>query len=140
MVSISKSRHKEYALLLTVLTSTILYFSQQQSSIIVAIIINLLALGTILYSAFSVVRHADVLAHRLGEPFGSLILSLSVVLLEVSLISILMLSGDAGPTLMRDTLYSVIMIVIGGLVGVALLIGGRKFSTHMLIWRGLNNI
>ena len=48
----------------------------------------------------------DVLAHRLGEPYGSLILSLSVVILEVSLISALMATGDAAPTLMRDTLYS----------------------------------
>lgn len=68
----------------------------------------------ILTSAFSVVRHADVLAHRLGEPYGSLILSLSVVILEVSLISALMATGDAAPTLMRDTLYSIIMIVTGG--------------------------
>ncbi|STQ11305.1 calcium/proton antiporter [Enterobacter cloacae] len=79
--------------------------------------INILALVGILTSAFSVVRHADVLAHRLGEPYGSLILSLSVVILEVSLISALMATGDAAPTLMRDTLYSIIMIVTGGLVG-----------------------
>lgn len=79
--------------------------------------INILALVGILTSAFSVVRHADVLAHRLGEPYGSLILSLSVVILEVSLISALMATGDAAPTLMRDTLYSIIMIVTGGTVG-----------------------
>ncbi len=84
----------------------------------------------ILSSAFSVVRHADVLAHRLGEPYGSLILSLSVVVLEVSLISAMMATGDAAPALMRDTLYSIIMIVIGGLVGVSLLLGGRKFATQ----------
>lgn len=86
----------------------------------------------ILSSAFSVVRHADVLAHRLGEPYGSLILSLSVVILEVSLISALMATGDAAPTLMRDTLYSIIMIVTGGLVGFSLLLGGRKFATQYM--------
>ncbi|PVF10396.1 sodium-potassium/proton antiporter ChaA, partial [Yersinia pestis] len=68
--------------------------------------------------------------HRLGEPYGSLILSLSVVVLEVSLISAMMATGDAAPALMRDTLYSIIMIVIGGLVGVSLLLGGRKFATQ----------
>lgn len=73
----------------------------------VLVAINLLALLGILVSAFNVVRHADVLAHRLCEPLGSLILTLSVVILEVSLIS----------ALMRDTLYSVIMIVTTGLVG-----------------------
>ncbi len=90
----------------------------------------MIALVGILSSAFSVVRHADVLAHRLGEPYGSLILSLSVVVLEVSLISAMMATGDAAPALMRDTLYSIIMIVIGGLVGVSLLLGGRKFATQ----------
>ncbi|WP_314190541.1 sodium-potassium/proton antiporter ChaA, partial [Yersinia massiliensis] len=59
-----------------------------------------------------------------------LILSLSVVVLEVSLISAMMATGDAAPALMRDTLYSIIMIVIGGLVGVSLLLGGRKFATQ----------
>ncbi|WP_016581599.1 sodium-potassium/proton antiporter ChaA, partial [Yersinia pestis] len=58
------------------------------------------------------------------------ILSLSVVVLEVSLISAMMATGDAAPALMRDTLYSIIMIVIGGLVGVSLLLGGRKFATQ----------
>ncbi|VTM57018.1 calcium/proton exchanger [Klebsiella pneumoniae] len=96
------------------------------------IAINILALVGILSSAFSVVRHADVLAHRLGEPYGSLILSLSVVILEVSLISALMATGDAAPTLMRDTLYSIIMIVTGGLVGFSLLLGGRKFATQYM--------
>ncbi len=71
-------------------------------------------------------------AHRLGEPYGSLISSLSVVILEVSLISALMATGDAAPTLMRDTLYSIIMIVTGGLVGFSLLLGGRKFATQYM--------
>lgn len=133
----SKSRHKEYALILTLITLPILYFFQDSKSLVTIIAINLLSLAAILYSAFSVVRHADVLAHRLGEPFGSLILSLSVVILEVSLISALMATGDTAPTLMRDTLFSVIMIVIGGLVGIALLIGGQKFETQHVNLAGI---
>lgn len=72
-----------------------------------------------------------------GEPYGSLILSLSVVILEVSLISALMATGDAAPALMRDTLYSIIMIVTAGLVGVALLLGGRKFATQYVNLGGI---
>jgi Ca2+:H+ antiporter len=109
----------------------VLFFWGSSQSLPVVIAINILALVGILSSAFSVVRHADVLAHRLGEPYGSLILSLSVVILEVSLISALMATGDAAPTLMRDTLYSIIMIVTGGLVGFFLL-GGRKFATQYM--------
>ncbi len=111
------------------LALAVLFFWGSSQSLPVVIAINILALVGILSSAFSVVRHADVLAHRLGEPYGSLILSLSVVILEVSLISALMATGDAAPTLMRDTLYSIIMIVTGGLVGFSLLLGGRKFAT-----------
>ncbi|KNC88829.1 sodium-potassium/proton antiporter ChaA [Trabulsiella odontotermitis] len=127
-----KTRHKETSLIFPVLALAVLLFFGSSQSLPVVIGINLLALVGILSSAFSVVRHADVLAHRLGEPYGSLILSLSVVILEVSLISALMATGDAAPTLMRDTLYSIIMIVTGGLVGFSLLLGGRKFATQYM--------
>ncbi|WP_392560947.1 sodium-potassium/proton antiporter ChaA [Orbus sturtevantii] len=132
-----KSKHKEYALILTLITLPVLYYFQNNHNLFIIVMVNILSLTSILYSAFSVVRHADVLAHRLGEPFGSLILSLSVVILEVSLISALMATGEAEPTLMRDTLFSVIIIVIGGLVGVALLIGGQKFETQHVNLAGI---
>ena len=127
-----KTRHKETSLIFPVLALVVLFLWGGSQTLPVVIAINLLALIGILSSAFSVVRHADVLAHRLGEPYGSLILSLSVVILEVSLISALMATGDAAPTLMRDTLYSIIMIVTGGLVGFSLLLGGRKFATQYM--------
>ena len=69
--------------MLTGLALAVLFFWGSSQSLPVVIAINILALVGILSSAFSVVRHADVLAHRLGEPYGSLILSLSVVILEV---------------------------------------------------------
>ncbi|WP_336818164.1 sodium-potassium/proton antiporter ChaA [Cedecea sp. MMO-103] len=127
-----KTRHKESSLIFPVLALAVLAMWGSSQSLPVVVGINILALVAILSSAFSVVRHADVLAHRLGEPYGSLILSLSVVILEVSLISALMATGDAAPTLMRDTLYSIIMIVTGGLVGFSLLMGGRKFATQYM--------
>ena len=127
-----KTRHKETSLIFPVLALVVLFLWGSSQTLPVVIAINLLALIGILSSAFSGVRHADVLAHRLGEPYGSLILSLSVVILEVSLISALMATGDAAPTLMRDTLYSIIMIVTGGLVGFSLLLGGRKFATQYM--------
>ncbi|STW50176.1 calcium/proton exchanger [Klebsiella pneumoniae] len=63
-----------------------------------------------------------------------------MVILEVSLISALMATGDAAPTLMRDTLYSIIMIVTGGLVGFSLLLGGRKFATQYMNLFALSSI
>jgi Ca2+:H+ antiporter len=60
---------------------------------------------------------------RLGEPFGTLILTLSVTFIEVMSISAIMLHGENNPTLVRDTLLSVIMIVLNGMVGLSLLLG-----------------
>jgi Ca2+:H+ antiporter len=133
------TRHKEYAVILAVVVIVFDLIFRQTTSTPFLILINLISLGAILYSAFSVVRHADVFAHRLGEPYGSLILSLSVVILEVSLITAVMTSGVSAEenggvspyaTLMRDTLYSLIMLVTSGFVGVSLLLGGRKFRTQ----------
>ncbi len=69
-----KTRHKETSLIFPVLALVVLFLWGSSQSLPVVIGINILALIGILSSAFSVVRHADVLAHRLGEPYGSLIL------------------------------------------------------------------
>lgn len=133
----TKSRHTEYSLIFPIAALVVLNLWSSTTYFPLIVGVNILALVGILSSAFSVVRHADVLAHRLGEPYGSLILSLSVVILEVSLISALMATGDAAPALMRDTLYSIIMIVSAGLVGFALLLGGRKFATQYVNLGGI---
>ncbi|MGI9590577.1 MAG: calcium:proton antiporter [Myxococcota bacterium] len=76
--------------------------------------------------AFGVVRHADALAIRLGEPYGTIILTLSVISIEVVMISAVMLTGADSPTLARDTLMSVLMIVLNGMLGLTLLVGGLR--------------
>lgn len=82
--------------------------------------------GAILGSIFCVVRHADHLALRLGEPYGTLILTIAVTAIEVISISATMLHGSSNPTLARDTLFGVVMIVLNGMVGLSLLIGGCR--------------
>lgn len=84
--------------------------------------------GVMIWGASAVVHHAEALAERLGEPYGTLILTLSVVLIEVALIASVMLSGDGGPTLARDTMFAVLMIVLNGLVGLSLLLGALRFG------------
>ncbi len=80
-----------------------------------------------LWSSFKVVDHADQLAIKLGEPFGTLVLTLAVILIEVILISSVMLAGEGNnPTLGRDMMFSVVMIVLNGLIGIVLIIGGIK--------------
>lgn len=82
--------------------------------------------AAILTSAFGVVRHADCLAIKLGEPLGTLILTLAVIGMEVMMVAALMLSGEPEPTMARDTMFAVVMIVLTGLLGVALLAGGWR--------------
>jgi Ca2+:H+ antiporter len=82
--------------------------------------------AAILASAFGVVRHADCLAIKLGEPFGTLILTLAVVGMEVMMVTALMLTGDPDPTMARDTMFAVVMIVLNGLLGIALVAGGWR--------------
>ena len=79
-----------------------------------------------LWAAFSVVRHAECLATLLGEPYGTLILTLSVIGIEVALIASIMIAGADKPTLARDTMFSIIMIVLNGLVGLSLIAGGLR--------------
>ena len=71
-------------------------------------------------------RHADALADILGEPYGTLILTLAVIGIEVALIASIMLTGEQAPTLARDTMFAVLMIVLNGLAGAALLLGGLR--------------
>ena len=72
--------------------------------------------AVMVWLAFGVVRHADALAILLGEPYGTIILTLSVIVIEVIMISAVMLTGADNPTLARDTLFSVLMIVLNGML------------------------
>ncbi|WP_353499635.1 calcium:proton antiporter [Vibrio chaetopteri] len=84
----------------------------------------------VMVAIFSVVRHSDALAIKLGDPYGTLILTLSVVLLEVIMVSSVMLTGESNPYLARDTMFAVVMAVLNGFVGITLLIGGMKYHTQ----------
>lgn len=82
--------------------------------------------AVILWSAFGVVHEAEELAAMLGEPHGTLILTLSIVIIEVALVAAVMLGAKGAPTLGRDTMFAVLMIVLNGVVGLGLFIGGLK--------------
>jgi Ca2+:H+ antiporter len=91
----------------------------------------------ILGSALAVVRHADHLAVRLGEPYGTLILTLSVTSIEVMSISAVMMHGD-NPTMARNTLFAVVMIILNGMVGLSLLIGAWQHREQHYNLQGAN--
>ncbi len=94
--------------------------------------------AVILGSALSVVRHAERLAARLGEPYGTLILTLSVTAIEVMSIAAVMLHGENNPTLARDSLFAVAMIVLNGMVGLSLLLGGWRYREQAYNLQGAN--
>ena len=94
--------------------------------------------AVILWSALCVVRHADCLAIKLGEPYGTLILTLSAISIEVVMISTAMLHGANNPTLGRDAIFAVIMIALGGLVGLSLLLGGLRYREQHYNIQGVN--
>ena len=78
-------------------------------------------------SVLAAVHHAEVVAHRVGEPFGSLVLAVAVAVIEVALIVTLMLSATSdASTLARDTVFSAVMITMNGIVGLSLLVGARR--------------
>ena len=83
--------------------------------------------GTMMWCAFAVVRHAEAVAERLGEPYGTLVLTLSVIAIEVSLLASIMLHGANNPTLARDAMFATLMIVLNGMVGAALLMGALRY-------------
>jgi Ca2+:H+ antiporter len=78
-------------------------------------------------SVFAAVHHAELLALKLGEPFGSILLAVAVTVIEVGLIVSLMLSGSQGSeSVARDTIFSAVMIVLNGVIGLCLVLGGQR--------------
>jgi len=82
--------------------------------------------AVMIWCAFGVVRHADALAELLGEPYGTLILTVAVISMEVAILATIMLDGTPNPTLPRETMFAILMIVLNGMVGTVLAIGGLR--------------
>jgi Ca2+:H+ antiporter len=79
--------------------------------------------AVMIWCAIGVVRHAEMLAEYLGEPYGTLILTIAAVSIEVTIMGTVMLSGDPNPTLPRDTVFAVLMIVLNGMIGLSVIVG-----------------
>src|ERR1700710_1460154 len=79
------------------------------------------------FAVFAAIHHAEVVAHRVGEPFGTLVLAIAVTVIEVALIvSVMLTGGPEKAALPRDTVFATIMIVCKGIVGICLLAGGMR--------------
>ncbi len=124
-----KKFSKEYSLFLAIFTFFIIgYF---EHTLIQSTVGNLIGFGVlfavIIYTAMSVAHHAEMLAEKFGEPYGTLILTISAVVVEIVIIVIMMMH-DKNPVLARDTIYAALMLDINGLLGIAAIIGGIKYG------------
>ncbi|EIM24348.1 Ca2+/H+ antiporter [Microvirga lotononidis] len=89
--------------------------------------ILILAIALLGGSVFSAVHHAEILAIRIGEPFGSILLALAITTLEVGLIiSVMVTGGEGAGAIARDTVFAVVMIVLNGIVGLCLVLGALR--------------
>jgi Ca2+:H+ antiporter len=87
-----------------------------------------LIVGSVLAS----VHHAEVVAHRVGEPFGTLVLALAITAIEVALIVSLMLAGGTEHSaLARDTIYATVMIIVSGVMGICIFLGGLRLGEQV---------
>jgi len=122
---------REWPLAVAVLTFMLMWLGKgwiapalDQPAMLIAVLAILCSL--ILTAAVAIVRHADELAHRLGEPAGTLLLTLAITGLEVAMVAFVMSTGAEKPALARDTMFAVVMLVLNGFLGLALLLGGLR--------------
>ncbi len=120
---------KEYALFISILTMIIVGFLEHSlAESVPGNLIGLIILfSVIMYASMSVAHHAEALAEKFGEPYGTLILTISAIIVEIIIITIMM-THSHNPNLARDTIYSAVILDINGLLGLAAIIGGIKYG------------
>ena len=141
---LSRAIRSEFPLLIGLVTVAIFFAAGSQLVEIIAHPARLIGVfiwlfAVILWSAMCVVRHAECLAVKLGEPYGTLILTLSAISIEVVMISTAMLHGANNPTLGRDAIFAVVMIALNGFAGLCLVIGGLRYREQYYNLQGVNS-
>lgn len=112
---------------LLALLALALTWGRDLGAVLIAVVAAVLA-GAVLVA----VHHAEVVAHRVGEPFGSLVLAVAVTVIEVALIVTIVVSGGPGTTsLARDTVFAAVMITANGIVGISLLLGALRYGVTL---------
>ena len=109
-------------------------FTPTAAGLVFAAFLLVILFGTV----FAAVHHAELIAERIGEPYGTLVLTLAVTVIEVALIATIMLGDKPVPTLARDTVFAVVMIVCNGLVGICILAGGLRYREQDVQVSGSN--
>ncbi len=121
-------------LLFLIVTATGYGFTLSAGGGLFAVVLLVILFGTV----FAAVHHSEVIAERIGEPYGTLLLTLAVTIIEVALITTIMLGDKPAPALARDTVFAVVMIVCNGLVGLCVFIGGLRYREQGFQVSGAN--
>jgi Ca2+:H+ antiporter len=110
--------------------------SQLTSQTWVIALMAVMLIGGVLFA----VHHAEVVAHKTGEPFGTLVLAMCITIIEVSLIISMMMTGHEGSEFIaRDAVFATVMIVINGVIGLCIFIGGLKHHEMTFRNEGTNS-
>jgi Ca2+:H+ antiporter len=134
---------REWSLLLSYGTAAVFFFFHQamldkMESPLWATIAFVWLFVVMLLSAFAVVRHSEITASIVGEPYGTLILTFAITAIEVLMIAAVMLTGPQESSLARDTMFAVVMIVFNGMAGLTLLVGGLRYHEQTYNLQGAN--
>jgi len=106
----------------------------------VGILLGIACGAGLIGSVVASVHHAEVVAHRVGEPFGTLVLAVAITIIEVALIVSMMLAGGADTAVLpRDTIFSAVMIICNGVVGICILLGGLRHHEQSFRLEGANS-
>lgn len=99
-----------------------------------------LTIPAVALAVISSVHHAEVVAQRVGEPFGTLVLALAITVIEVALVVSMMIAGGSdSATVPRDTIYAAVMIICNGVVGICLVLGGLRHKEQIFRIEGTNS-
>lgn len=118
----------------TIIAPLVAWLGYFGSGISSATIFIILLSVILIIGVLAAVYHAELVAHKVGEPFGTIILALAVTIIEVSLIvSLISSGGEKTAALARDTVFAAIMIILTGIIGICILVGGAKFREQFII-------
>jgi len=118
-----------YTIIIPIISAIYYLSGLLDTNVITQIIGGILLFGSVLVA----VHHAEVVAHKVGEPYGTIILAVCITILEVGLIISFMLSGgDGAITYARDTIFAAVMLILNGILGICILVGGVKYNEQFL--------
>lgn len=110
--------------------------SVDEGSLNLRIVVGALSSAIMFTTIFVVLEHAEAVARRVGEPYGTLVLTFAVTAIEVSIIVSMMLHGENNPTLARESVFSTVMITSTGVVGICLALGGWRHRKQAIVRQG----